>query len=483
MTSAPQLGFVGIYSLDTTTYVGTPVFLQSTGFGYTYRVEGELSDGQVYGYNSGGFSVSITSGGGQLNFDPTNLPAGFSVTQVPDGLLVSEGSFDDKILVEPLGSTVLVYNEGEYLSGSPATNYVLDHLTYVNTSSDAPASAQISFQPIDIVPVTSLSGPYVAEGFSETVNLLTPPTGIACYRRGTLIEAASGQKNVEALQIGDKVRTASGALRPIKWIGRRSYNGRFVMGRKDILPVCIKSGALGENMPERDLWISPNHAMYFQGDYLSGVLIEAKDLVNGVSIVQAERVDTLEYFHIELDTHDVIIAEGALSETFIDDDSRAMFHNARDYDTLYAEEFAAPAHYCAPRLNEGYAVEAVRQRLALRAGLLRAADGTRVGGLRGYIDRVRASSIAGWAQSTDAPEAPVCLDIFADGKLIGQVLANSYRDEHKAAGLGSGRHAFTFTPPAGLVFASDAVEVRRSLDGAALSLSATAKRGRGLSAA
>ena len=55
----------------------------------------------------------------------------------------------------------------------------------------------------------------------------------------------------------------SGALRPIKWIGRRSYGGRFVMGRKDILPVCIKAGALGDNVPRRDLWISPHHAMYF----------------------------------------------------------------------------------------------------------------------------------------------------------------------------------------------------------------------------
>jgi hypothetical protein len=58
-------------------------------------------------------------------------------------------------------------------------------------------------------------------------------------------------------------------------------------------------------------------------------------------------------------------------------------------------------------------------------------------------DRVRAGSIAGWAQNTDAPEAPVGLDIFADGKLIGQVLANSYREDLKRAGLGTGRHAFT----------------------------------------
>src|SRR5665213_1715983 len=127
---------------------------------------------------------------------------------------------------------------------------------------------------------------------------------IACYCRGTLIGAQRGQKKVEKLKIGDKVMTMSGALRPIKWIGQRSYGGRFIMGREDILPICFRAGALGDNAPKRDLWISPHHAMYLQG-----VLIEAKDLVNGVSIVQAASVEKVEYFHIELETHDVIMAE------------------------------------------------------------------------------------------------------------------------------------------------------------------------------
>ena len=100
--------------------------------------------------------------------------------------------------------------------------------------------------------------------------------------------------------------------------------------------------------------------------------------------------------------------------------------------------------------TEGYEVEAVRQRLARRVGLLRARRRTAPGALRGYIDRVRASSIAGWAQNADAPEAPVCLDIFADGKFIGRLLANIYRDDLQAAGLGSGRHGFEFIPPAGV---------------------------------
>ena len=268
----------------------------------------------------------------------------------------------------------------------------------------------------------------------------------------------------------------SGNARPIKWIGRRSYAGRFVTGRKDILPVCIKADALADNVPKRDLWISPHHAMY-----LDDVLIEAKDLVNGVSIFQAERVHDIEYIHVELDTHDVIIAEGALSESFIDDDSRGMFHNAHEYATLYADEIQEPACYCAPRLDEGYEVEAVRVRLAQRAGLRGAAESAQrgslqIGALRGYIDHIGATSIAGWGQNSDAPEVPVCLDVFVSAKLVGRVLANTYRNDLKRAGLGSGRHAFDFRPPPGVVFTPDTVEVRRSLDGAALPRSARAPR-------
>jgi autotransporter-associated beta strand protein len=298
-------------------------------------------------------------------------------------------------------------------------------------------------------------------------------TDVACYCRGTLIRTACGNKRVEKLQIGDEVMTASGVTRPIKWIGRRSYSGRFVMGRTDILPVCIKAGALEDNVPRRDLWISPNHAMYFEDEHLDGVLIEARNLVNGASIVQAESVDGVEYIHIELESHDVIIAEGALSETFIDDDSRGIFHNAHEHRVLYPAAAKEVTRYCARRLQDGYELEAVRQRIAQRAGLFSDDNAAGAGELRGYIDLVSAHSIEGWAQNTDHPEAPVCLDIYAGGRLIGQVLANRHRADLEQAGIGSGRHSFTFTTPAGgLASALDALEVRRSLDGALLPMRA-----------
>jgi O-antigen biosynthesis protein len=257
--------------------------------------------------------------------------------------------------------------------------------------------------------------------------------------------------------------------RPIKWIGRRSYAGHLLRGRSDLLPVCIKAGALARDVPRRDLLISPHHAMYFDDAYFDGndctnacrggALIEAKDLVNGASIVQAEDIDDIEYFHIELDTHDVIIAEGALSESFIDDDSRDMFRNAHEFHARYPHAAASVTQYCAARLEEGYDIAAVCHRIAMRAGRMSSAD--TVGPLHGFVDSIG-------PQHANAPEVPVCLDIYAGGRLLGQTLANVFSAHLIGAGLGSGHHGFRFALPEDFVLTGESIEVRRSSDGALL---------------
>jgi hypothetical protein len=196
--------------------------------------------------------------------------------------------------------------------------------------------------------------------------------------------------------------------------------------------------------------------------------------VNGVSIIQAEKVERVDYFHIELDSHDVILAEGAWSETFVDDDSRGMFHNAHEFATLYADDARRPARYCAPRLEQGFEVEAIRQRLVQLAG----AQGTtlRIGTLGGFVDCASAGCISGWAQNEEHPEAPICLDIYVRGELIGQALANLHRADLQEAGFGSGRHGFSFVPRPGCCFTPEEVVAKRALDGAVLSITAEARR-------
>jgi hypothetical protein len=306
---------------------------------------------------------------------------------------------------------------------------------------------------------TDVHDNFASEIFTVTVQDADGP--VACYGRGTLIRTVRGERPVESLSIGDLVATVSGMARPIKWIGKRSYGGRFLIGQKHILPVCIKAGAIDENTPRRDLWVSPHHAMY-----LEGVLIEARDLVNDISIAQPDDTAAVEYFHVELDTHDVIIAEGALSETFVDDDSRGMFHNAQEYHLLYPNEPLPSAAYYAPRCSDGYAVEAARRKIARRAGMRLDTKNDDAGKLRGHVVLVSRTRIEGWAQNEQHPEAPVCLDILVDGKCIGQVLANRYRADLAQAGLGSGNHSFAYIVELGETIDPCAVEVRRSLDGA-----------------
>jgi len=186
----------------------------------------------------------------------------------------------------------------------------------------------------------------------------------ACYCAGTLIRAEGGEMPVEQLAIGDRVWTLEGGLQPIRWIGSRSYSGRFLAGRSHLQPIRFRAGSLGNGLPRRDLLVSPKHAMF-----LDGVLIAAELLLNGVTIdqVTADRVD---YFHVELEHHAVIWAEGAPSETFVDDESRGMFHNAASYRVLYPDTPAADAVYCAPRVTDGFLLEATRQRLNTSAPAL-----------------------------------------------------------------------------------------------------------------
>jgi hypothetical protein len=172
----------------------------------------------------------------------------------------------------------------------------------------------------------------------------------------------------------------------------------------------------------------------------------------------------------------VIVAEGSFSETFIDDVSRGIFHNAHEYREFYSGETSVPARFCAPRLRDGYRVEAARRHIDTLAGLRHDTSATLP--LRGFVDVVKAKTISGWAQSPDYPEAPVCLEIVADSRVMGEVVANLYRENLQVAGLGSGRHGFEFKLPAAMSAALSVVEVRRALDGVALPVSGRSEHGR-----
>jgi hypothetical protein len=153
-----------------------------------------------------------------------------------------------------------------------------------------------------------------------------------CFLVGTQIQTACGEIHVEGLKAGDLVKTVSGEMRPIRWVGRRTYRrGGARLNALD--PIRIARDAIEPGRPRRDLYLSPWHFLL-----LDGYLMPAKDLVNGVTIRQmapagAER---LQYFHLALDTHDVISAEGVDVESlFVSDNEHEYFSNFAEYERLY----------------------------------------------------------------------------------------------------------------------------------------------------
>jgi len=187
-----------------------------------------------------------------------------------------------------------------------------------------------------------------------------------CYCRGTLILTKRGEVRIEDLAIGDMVVTISGEAKPIKWIGRRSYAGQFISGNRAVLPIVVRAGALAPDIPVRDLWVSPRHALL-----LDGVFVPAELLVNAQAILQAEAVDQVDYFHLEFEAHEVILAEGTPAESYVEYDNRHGFHNAHEFAALYPDDTRPSFGYCLPLAEPGMLeLSVIRARLFERAATL-----------------------------------------------------------------------------------------------------------------
>jgi hypothetical protein len=247
-----------------------------------------------------------------------------------------------------------------------------------------------------------------------------------------------GEESVQDLRIGDLVHTHDGDIRPVKWIGRRTYSAAQLAADPSLRPVRVRKGALGDAVPARDLVVSPFHALL-----VDGLLAPAASLVNGVSI-QREGARTVAYLHIELDDHALILAEGAPCESFVDADSRRMFENAADYVARYPETPPPPSM---PRTESGFALEAVRRRLGIRAGVI--AERRPPGVMHGHIERLTEDFVEGWAHDDGNPDAPVAIELRIPERPPELLLANRYRADLERAGIGNGRHGFRHRLPPG----------------------------------
>lgn len=207
-------------------------------------------------------------------------------------------------------------------------------------------------------------------GGIETGNLVLNAVPAPCYVTGTairaLVDGAGVDVAVENLRIGDLAITAAGAHRPIRWIGHRMVDCSRHAEPHSVQPIRIAAGAFGESRPLRDLTVSPGHAICF--DMLGEVLIPAVALVNGSTITQQD-VETVTYWHIELDSHDVLLAEGQAAESYLDMGNRGFFTENGVISLHATPDGHAMAHakMCRPFHGGGVLVEVVRAQLQVRA--------------------------------------------------------------------------------------------------------------------
>jgi T5SS/PEP-CTERM-associated repeat protein len=326
--------------------------LGRTGYGGANNMYGLLDMYRYTAANGGNMDASGTAVG-QLDepFNPNYLSTG-SVTPGTNQPGVSAYSY-----FSWNGQTITFQFETppDVAGGSDVTDW-------------APSVTKDSFA--DIGPNGPLGPAVVSPTDLQVMNVLgyDIPSVTACYVGGTRILTDRGEVAVQALSVGDVVQTIGGSTAPIVWIGCRRVNCMRQPDARNVWPVRVRAGAFDDAIPHRDLWLSPDHAVF-----VDGVLIPIKYLINGTSIEQVP-YDDVTYYHIELPKHDLVLAEGLLAESYLDIGDRSNFQNGGGPMRLFPN-FAAPSlgtdwlwetQSCAPIVITGERLRVVRNRLNSR---------------------------------------------------------------------------------------------------------------------
>ncbi len=318
-----------------------------------------------------------------IDGSPGNTMTGFGTFDIdnndtfyvgPGAYLVQYSSDADTLVYTPQSGDVT-------LDGVTSSNMVLDFqgfgasLTTQDVQNDTTTSNGSDFIHIPN------AGSIELLGFNGAIPSADIEVTAVCFCAGTRITTPTGEVPVEHLSIGATVLTASGEARPITWFGA----GRVLAtsGRRNgATPVIVRRGALAENVPHRDLHVTKGHSLY-----IDSVLIPVEFLVNHRSILWDDRPQEVEIYHVELATHDVLIADGAPAESYRDDGNRWLFQNTN---VSWCQPPQAP---CAPVLTGGAVVEAVWRRLLGRAGPIKEVPLTAEADLHLLVDGKRIDAI------------------------------------------------------------------------------------------
>jgi hypothetical protein len=380
---------------DTVTYNPALVVENTGSAGYstvpTSPVVGTIDSGGTFGALSGqgnegtagSLNTITTATSTGLAFGWTGLnPAGETtaagtgvITGWENGYTNKTNPGDDAVVTieNSLGQTATIATIAD-LDGAWVTRaetLSLGNGSYTITMQDLPPTTNDG----TIVPgaaVTPVSEPLTIDVENGSNALAANDIAIAsvpCFRSGTRIATPDGETSVEALRAGDTVLTIDGTAEVILWIGHRQVDCARHPQPELVWPVLILAHAFAHNHPHRDLFLSPDHAVFAEG-----ALIPVKHLVNGRTVRQVA-LGTVVYCHIELERHAVILAEGLAAETYLDTGDRASFANGGDTTMLHPAWGGAARDVAmvmeaigyAPLRVAGAEVSRLRARLARRA--------------------------------------------------------------------------------------------------------------------
>ena len=278
-------------------------------------LDGDGSADDLAVANTSSNNVSVLLGNGSGGFARTNFAAGTNPTSVAIGDLDGDGSADD------LAVSNFTSNNVSVLLGDGSGGFSTQTTFAVGNGADSVAIGDLDSD-------GSANDLAVSNFTSNNVSVL-----IECFITGTNILTDQGEIAVEDLKIGDTVITATGQPENIKWIGKQTIEPYQVKNPLRGNPVLIKAGALGNNLPCRDLYVSPDHAMF-----VDGLLINAGALVNDISIVQTEPTESFTYYHVELENHCLLVAEGTAAESYLPQkENRREYDNFAEYEDLYPD--------------------------------------------------------------------------------------------------------------------------------------------------
>ena len=205
----------------------------------------------------------------------------------------------------------------------------------------------------------------VNSGLLNALSFVPPP----CFAAGTRIATPAGEVVVEQLAPGDAVLLARGGSARVRWVGRREVRCDRHPKPQDAWPVRIAADAFGPGAPHRDLWLSPDHAVFVPAaSGQGGMLVPVRYLVNGATVRQEQR-ERVTYLHVELERHDVLLADGLPCESYLDTGNRGAFANGGSVAQAHPDFALAvwQAKACAKLVTDGPRLAALRRRLLARA--------------------------------------------------------------------------------------------------------------------